>query len=76
MKTIKNEYIKTTPISDLGEFALIDRLTKKIKPQHPSVVFGIGDDAAVLKHGKKYQLLSTDLLLEGINNRNNQQKNV
>ena len=66
MKTIKNEYIKTTPISDLGEFALIDRLTKKIKPQHPSVVFGIGDDAAVLKHGKKYQLFSTDLLLEGI----------
>lgn len=56
-----------TNISELGEFGLIDRLTKDIKPTQPSTVMGVGDDAAVLKTGgKKYTLVSNDLLIEGV----------
>ncbi|MBE0649837.1 MAG: thiamine-phosphate kinase [Bacteroidales bacterium] len=56
-----------TNISELGEFGLIDRLTKDIKPVQPSTVMGVGDDAAVLKTGgRNYTLVSNDLLLEGV----------
>ncbi len=56
-----------TNISELGEFGLIDELTKDIKPKNKSTIFGIGDDAAVLKYpeGKKI-LVSKDLLIEGV----------
>jgi thiamine-monophosphate kinase len=58
---------KLTNISELGEFGLIDRLTKDIKHVQPSTVMGVGDDAAVLKTGgKKYTLVSNDLLIEGV----------
>lgn len=56
-----------TPLSEFGEFALIDRLHKDYTPQHPSTIKGIGDDAAVLEEdGKMVRLVTTDLLLEGI----------
>lgn len=55
-----------TNISELGEFGLIKHLTKKNKTQHAETIKSIGDDAAVLAYGNKYQLVSTDLLLEGI----------
>ncbi len=56
-----------TNISELGEFGLIDHLTRDIKLNQPSTVMGVGDDAAVLKTGgKKYTLVSTDLLIEGV----------
>lgn len=57
---------KYTEIATLGEFGLIDRLTAGFVPVHKNTRFGIGDDAAVIGHGKKRTLLSTDLLLEGI----------
>jgi len=58
---------KLTSIAELGEFALIDHLTKDIKLTQKSTVTGVGDDAAVLNNGgKKYTLVSTDLLIEGI----------
>lgn len=57
---------KLTPVSDLGEFGLIDRLTSKIRIYHPQTVKGVGDDAAVLEPEHKLLLLSTDLLVEGI----------
>ncbi|MEC7863805.1 MAG: thiamine-phosphate kinase, partial [Bacteroidota bacterium] len=56
----------TTPISKLGEFRLIDHLTKDIKTKNESSILGIGDDAAVIDMGDKYQLVSTDLLVEGV----------
>ena len=37
-------------IAKIGEFALIDRLTKDIKDQNPSTLYGIGDDCAVLSY--------------------------
>ena len=53
-------------ISELGEFGLIDRLTENIQPKNESTLKGIGDDAAIVNHGDKDTLLTTDLLLEGI----------
>jgi thiamine-monophosphate kinase len=56
----------TTGIEHLGEFGLIDHLTKNIKISQQSTVKGIGDDAAVLDYAGKKILVSTDMLLEGI----------
>jgi len=55
-----------TNLEDLGEFGLIDHLTKNIKLNRKSSVKGVGDDAAVLDFRDKKTLISTDLLLEGI----------
>jgi thiamine-monophosphate kinase len=55
-----------TELSSLGEFGLIDYLTKGINLKHKSSVYGVGDDAAVLDAGKKKVLVSTDLLTEGV----------
>lgn len=55
-----------TEISQLGEFGLIDRLTKEISLVNDSSVMGVGDDAAIMYYGDKETLVTTDLLLEGI----------
>jgi thiamine-monophosphate kinase len=55
-----------TNIEQLGEFGLIDHLTKNIKITQKSTSKGIGDDAAVLDFEGKKVLVSTDMLLEGI----------
>jgi thiamine-monophosphate kinase len=55
-----------TSIESLGEFGLIDHLTKQIKIKQASTIKGIGDDAAVIDFAGKKALVSTDMLLEGI----------
>ncbi len=55
-----------TEISTLGEFGLIDHLTKEIQLTKPTTRKGVGDDAAVIDNGGKHTLVTTDLLLEGI----------
>ena len=55
-----------TEISSLGEFGLIDHLTKNIELQNASSVLGVGDDAAVLDHFGKQIVVTTDLLVEGV----------
>ncbi|MBD5341415.1 MAG: thiamine-phosphate kinase [Bacteroides sp.] len=55
-----------TEISSLGEFGLIDRITKDFPLRNESSKKGVGDDAAVLNFGDKEVLVTTDLLLEGI----------
>lgn len=55
-----------TEIEKLGEFGLIDHLTKQFEISQPSTQKAVGDDAAVLTFDKKKTLISTDLLLEGI----------
>ena len=55
-----------TEISTLGEFGLIEHLTKNIEFQNASTVLGVGDDAAVLDHFGKQTVLTTDLLIEGV----------
>lgn len=52
-----------TKIKDIGEFGLIDKITKK--PKSKNVLVGIGDDAAVVKIEKDLQVLTTDCLVEG-----------
>ncbi len=53
-------------IETLGEFGLIDHLTKNINLTQKSTLKGVGDDAAVLDFPGKKVLVSTDMLLEGI----------
>jgi len=55
-----------TNIENLGEFGLIDHLTKNIKLTRENTTKGVGDDAAVLDAKGKKVLVSTDMLLEGI----------
>jgi len=55
-----------TKLSELGEFGLIDLLTKNLESKLPSTIKGIGDDAAVLNFEGKQTILTTDLLVEGV----------
>jgi thiamine-monophosphate kinase len=53
-------------LSELGEFGLIDLLTKNISLENKSSICGVGDDAAVIDNKGKLTLVSTDLLVEGV----------
>lgn len=55
-----------TPLEKLGEFGLIDHLTKNFKIKNSSTLKGIGDDAAVLDFKDSKTVVSTDLLIEGV----------
>jgi len=55
-----------TEISSLGEFGLIDHLTKNIEIQNASTIVGVGDDAAVIDHFGKQTVITTDMLVEGV----------
>ena len=58
---------KRTEVSQLGEFGLIEHLTAPFTTFHKDTIVGVGDDAAVLAYSEKnYQLITTDLLVEGI----------
>ncbi len=57
---------KVTPLSDLGEFGLINHLTGDISLKNKSSLRGVGDDAAVLDYQGKKIVVTTDLLVEGI----------
>ena len=53
-------------IAKLGEFGLIDHLTKDIKLKNESTKYGVGDDCAVLHYPDKEVLVTTDMLMEGV----------
>jgi thiamine-monophosphate kinase len=54
-------------LSELGEFVLIDRVTKNLPVNQSKVLMGIGDDAAVLRTDRdKLLLMTTDMLVEGV----------
>lgn len=55
-----------TEISSLGEFGLIEHLTRNIEFQNASSILGVGDDAAVIDHFGKQTVITTDLLIEGV----------
>ena len=55
-----------TEISSLGEFGLIEHLTKNIELQNASSLVGVGDDAAVIDHFGKQTVVTTDLLIENV----------
>lgn len=50
----------------MGEFGLIEHLTKNIELQNVSSLLGVGDDAAVIEHFGKQTVITTDLLIEGV----------
>lgn len=64
MLSDKNQ--ERTSLSDLGEFGLINHLTKYFTTKHSSTVKGIGDDAAVIENTNAQTLITTDLLIEGV----------
>jgi len=53
-------------IAELGEFGLIDQLTRDIKPTNTSTQYGVGDDCAVLHYPDTEVLVTTDMLMEGV----------
>ena len=65
-KMIEDKSFKSTDISELGEFGLIDHLTKHFEIKNPSTLKAIGDDAAVLDFKNQQVVLTTDLLIENV----------
>ncbi|MBO4993273.1 MAG: thiamine-phosphate kinase [Alistipes sp.] len=58
---------KRTEIAELGEFGLIDHLTRNATTSSKHTLRGVGDDAAVVAAGRDdATVISTDTLLEGI----------
>lgn len=55
-----------TEVSSLGEFGLIEHLTRNIEFHQASSILGVGDDAAVIDHFGKQTVITTDMLVEGI----------
>jgi len=62
---IEDKSPQRTPIENLGEFGLIDFITKNFEIEQDSTITGIGDDAAVLNHTKS-TVVTTDMLVEGV----------
>ena len=50
-------------IKELGEFGLINRLTKDLQPKNASTLKGVGDDCTVLDYPDKQVLITTDMLM-------------
>jgi thiamine-monophosphate kinase len=63
---IEEKNPQRTSLSQLGEFGLIEHLTKNFTIQQTSTIKGIGDDAAVLDFADKKVVVSTDILIEGV----------
>ena len=55
-----------TSLSELGEFGLIEHLTKNFRITHSSTLKGVGDDAAVVDFGDEKAVITTDFLVEGV----------
>lgn len=55
-----------TEVGTLGEFGLIDYLTKNIELRNAGTLLGVGDDAAVIDQFGRQAVVSTDMLVEGI----------
>ena len=62
---LEDKKASKTPLDSLGEFAIIEHLTKSATAALPSTVLGIGDDAAVINHEGE-TVVATDMLIEGV----------
>ncbi|WP_375238052.1 thiamine-phosphate kinase [Aurantibacter sp.] len=63
---IEDKNQQRTDLNTLGEFGLIEHLTKNFEIKHKSTIKSIGDDASVLDFGKKQVVITTDFLVEGV----------
>ncbi|HEY5038502.1 MAG TPA: thiamine-phosphate kinase [bacterium] len=53
-------------MGSVGEFGFIEKIRSEMKAKNPSVVLGIGDDAALFKPTLNHELIfTTDMLVEG-----------
>ena len=66
MSLLEDKTPNRTPLSNLGEFGLIQHISKNFKLKNDTSIFGIGDDCAVIDAGQHFQLVTTDMLIEGI----------
>ena len=66
MTLLEDKTPNRTPLSKLGEFGLINHLSKDFELKNETSTFGIGDDCAVIDVGHHFQLLTTDMLIEGV----------
>lgn len=57
---------KRTDVNQLGEFGLIEHLTRDLHMVNSSTIKGVGDDAAVIDNGDLQTIVTTDMLVEGI----------
>lgn len=55
-----------TELNSLGEFGLINHISQSVQLYHKETIKGIGDDAAVIGNGNIVNLITTDILLEGV----------
>jgi len=55
-----------TEIASLGEFGLIDHLTRNNDTRQAGTLLSIGDDAAVIDQFGRQSVISTDMLVEGV----------
>ncbi len=55
-----------TEIENLGEFGLIDHLTKNNETRNAGTILSVGDDAAVIDQFGRQSVITTDMLVEGI----------
>lgn len=58
--------IQRTPISEIGEFGIIDRISTSVELKQPTTKLGIGDDCAIIDFAEKKMVISTDMLTEGV----------
>ncbi|MDC0177814.1 thiamine-phosphate kinase [Polaribacter sp.] len=63
---LEDKNTQKTSLAELGEFGLINHITKYFKVENLSTVKAIGDDAAVLDASERQTLVTTDLLIEGV----------
>ena len=63
---LEDKNTQNTSLAELGEFGLINHITKYFKVEKVSTIKAIGDDAAVLDASEKQTLVTTDLLIEGV----------
>ena len=58
--------MERTEIGDLGEFGLIDFLTKNNETRKAGTILSVGDDAAIIDSFGKQTVVATDMLIEGV----------
>ena len=58
--------MNTTDLNKIGEFGIVDFINSKFKNKRNSSIFGIGDDAAIIKSNKENIVISSDMLIEGV----------
>lgn len=66
MESVFQQNDNRTELSDVGEFALIEKLTAELQVINKSTIKAVGDDAAVIQNGDMQTLVSVDLLVEGV----------